>query len=693
MFVPEIKDIDVTYSEKILIKDGKFDSERVNFIKDLRTLDLQSVPGSGKTTALLAKLTILEKYMPFINGKGVVVISHTNSAVNEWKSKIGSYCPKLFSYPNFIGTIQSFANTYFAKPYMQIVYGITDFHVDDDDFSKEILSKYHTIKFSGEYNKIANLFWGRNIGKAESISLLTGECKKSVCERLIEDEVKNLYYDFSDEKFYIKGNKKCLISDKRNLRYQGLNQIFEETFKKGIISFKYAYVFSGKYIELNPSVLENIRKRFNFAFVDEMQDMDCLQYELLESCFNNKDIIYQRVGDSNQSIYNELDNLPNWSDRELILRISGSHRLTPQLAKVVSRFSVSNDMVFGLNERSSLKPHLIHFKSNDRGKVIPRYLELHDEYKGDGSIPTTDVEHVGVISWVSKSRDDDKLTLSSFIDKSDLQCFSRKEKTTLQYELLKLKGMERCEFPDICECIRNAMVLVLNNNNIEIDERRCTKSNLFRFLRLEQPEIYEDLNKCIYKWSVQFISSGSEGLVETIKTFIIKMCMDIGDIKLNNLDYLSVDEKLVNPIEETKSTNINNRCKPQLGTIHSAKGQTHTSTLYIESYYDGNYESELLNSIFSGDISCYEMILEVEKEVGNLLLEIEEIEKCGKVRGIKIRKGKIDKLRRRQLKIENYAKMIYVGLSRPKHFLCVALEEERYKKLTVDESIWQVISV
>mgnify|MGYP006331805363 CR=1 FL=1 len=56
----EITDKEIDYAEQILLpKDCHFDIERRNFIKDLSTLDLQAVPGSGKTTALLAKLLIL----------------------------------------------------------------------------------------------------------------------------------------------------------------------------------------------------------------------------------------------------------------------------------------------------------------------------------------------------------------------------------------------------------------------------------------------------------------------------------------------------------------------------------------------------------------------------------------------------------------------------------------------------------
>ena len=81
-----ITDADIEYAENILLQEGKtFDEERRSFIRDLNTLDLQAVPGSGKTTALLAKLVILEKHMPLKSGRGILVISHTNAAVDEIK--------------------------------------------------------------------------------------------------------------------------------------------------------------------------------------------------------------------------------------------------------------------------------------------------------------------------------------------------------------------------------------------------------------------------------------------------------------------------------------------------------------------------------------------------------------------------------------------------------------------------------
>ena len=113
-----VTEADIEYAEKVLLPEGyNFDPERRLFIRDLSTLDLQAVPGSGKTTALLAKLLILERYMPLQSGRGVLVISHTNAAVDEIKERIGKHCPKLFAYPNFVGTIQSFVDVFLAIPF------------------------------------------------------------------------------------------------------------------------------------------------------------------------------------------------------------------------------------------------------------------------------------------------------------------------------------------------------------------------------------------------------------------------------------------------------------------------------------------------------------------------------------------------------------------------------------------------
>jgi len=133
----EITEDDIDYAENILLREWKtFDDERKNFIQNLNTIDLQAVPWSWKTTALLAKLLILERKMPFSDWSGILVLFHTNTAVDEIKDKLWKIAPKLFDFPNFIWTIQEFVNKFLAKPYWINYLGIKFQHIDSDYYNE-----------------------------------------------------------------------------------------------------------------------------------------------------------------------------------------------------------------------------------------------------------------------------------------------------------------------------------------------------------------------------------------------------------------------------------------------------------------------------------------------------------------------------------------------------------------------------
>ena len=91
-----IDDIHIAEAERLLIGNNHFDQERLDFIKSLDSCDLLAVPGSGKTTALQAKLYCLSKLRPFSSMSGILVMSHTNVAVDEIKKKLSQSCPELF---------------------------------------------------------------------------------------------------------------------------------------------------------------------------------------------------------------------------------------------------------------------------------------------------------------------------------------------------------------------------------------------------------------------------------------------------------------------------------------------------------------------------------------------------------------------------------------------------------------------
>jgi len=135
----EITDEDIKQTEEILIPNGgHFDDERKLFIKNLATTDLQACPGSGKTTCLLSKLLILSKHLPFGDNSGILVLSHSNAAVDEIKDTLVKHSPQLFKYPSFAGTIQGFVDQFLAIPYYQQQYHHLPYRIDDEIFNENL---------------------------------------------------------------------------------------------------------------------------------------------------------------------------------------------------------------------------------------------------------------------------------------------------------------------------------------------------------------------------------------------------------------------------------------------------------------------------------------------------------------------------------------------------------------------------
>ena len=181
----KINNSDIAYAERILFgKIGDFKGERKKFIKNLDTIDLQAVPGSGKTTVLLAKLLIMEKHLPFKDGSGILVISHTNTAIDEIKDKISKYCPKLFAYPNFIGTIQRFVDNFLALPFMCSYFKTRLPYIDSEVYQKNLWQSFQEIYWDEEAGCPGNGFGEDILQKQKNNQRLMKKQERSAREQL-----------------------------------------------------------------------------------------------------------------------------------------------------------------------------------------------------------------------------------------------------------------------------------------------------------------------------------------------------------------------------------------------------------------------------------------------------------------------------------------------------------------------------
>ena len=140
----QVSDADIARVEGLLLPAGcGFNEERRSFIRCMESRDVVACPGSGKTTALLAKLLILASYMPFSDGRGVCVLTHTNVAIDEIKRRAGGAADALFVHPNFFGTIQGFVNRFLAIPAYRNRFKQPIQVIDNDPFYAEIEKYYN----------------------------------------------------------------------------------------------------------------------------------------------------------------------------------------------------------------------------------------------------------------------------------------------------------------------------------------------------------------------------------------------------------------------------------------------------------------------------------------------------------------------------------------------------------------------
>lgn len=89
----------------------------------------------------------------------------------------------------------------------------------------------------------------------------------------------------------------------------------------------------------------------------------------------------------------------------------------------------------------------------------------------------------------------------------------------------------------------------------------------------------------------------------------------------------------------------------EVATVHSVKGETHVATLYLETFFDGEHESSRLQEQFKGNAYAG-----ADEDI---------------IRNLKV---------------------VYVGMSRPRYLLCVAIQKDRFDAMDCDElrEIWDV---
>jgi len=666
----EIDKKHIEEAEKFLINGKKFDDEsdgkkeRTEFINNLKTCDLLAVPGSGKTTALMAKLYCLSKQLPFDDGSGILVLAHTNAAVNEIEKKLKKHCPNLFEYPNFVGTIQSFVNKFLANQACFEKYGSYIKRNDDDIYRNEVNNFFYKLKWNTEDNpnkdeRLKNKLYGKaNYEKDNSIT--TSEKTKNTL-----DYIYYLELDLTQRKF-IYGDKKTTLykyGGVANDYYLELEKWKEDLYKKGILNYTDSFSLSNWFLNRNSQIKTILQKRFQYVFIDEMQDLSEFQIKIIDDVFLNSSSFIQRIGDINQSIYKSGKKVKiecDWKSRDDIY-LTNSNRLTKSNAEFVNYFTLdSKEGKFNVSgkriiENGDIRPHLILFNKETKSGLKDKFEEIIKSFNlhklPEIKDKNDEKEKLKIIGWNGEWDSDEdhkgKLRLKDIFPEYSKELKAKKEYLDSLSKYLQLFDQEKETLEAVRKSILNALTTVLY-----YQEKRFSISQLMDFIKnyknVNDTKVYEDFKLKLYLWSFKLATlKNYETVFNSIKKFIETDFKDWFNFELNIRSKKFISNfklEIATEKENTDKTKIN----IDIATVHSVKGQTHIATMYVEtSYYEYETQKAQIKDVLLRNSHTF---------------KIGEKNK-GKSGGEKDARGK------------EALKMMYVGFSRPTHLLCFAVLE------------------
>lgn len=610
----EITDEDITTAEILFLPDGeKFCDEKRQVLKCLQSTDIVACPGSGKTTTLLAKISIIGNRFTGLSNQGICVLTHTNVAIDEIKERIGNDSRKLFEYPNFFGTIQSFINRFLATPYFQNQTGLRVNSIDDELYNKEVIREFYKL----DYGIREGLF---------------KKCKSD--NNILQKMLENMRFSIEDDGLIDKrtGNSLYKTENKTTL---ALKQIKGKILKRGILSYDDAYWLAHKYLlKYGDHLTELFSKRFTFLFIDEMQDTSSLQNDILNRLFNKEEVIIQRFGDPNQSIYEEAgEENTSWVIRDKSLKITDSQRNSPVISSLINSFEIKSSDMKGNDIIRDIQPKIIIYEDNEILEILPRFARLIIE-NGLQIDARNIFKAVGKVGQVHQKGN---ITIPSYFPTYKKKVPTHRKKEFLS-DFINKDVIETVECSGVYhykKSILDAFIKILWKLKIEKEKNKYYNRRTFlQKVESKDINIYRKLEDNLYDWCLG-IKKGQD-IKEEFITFCELLLGGIFDFH----DFEKLDPFFEGISKEVKSENEqniffyaidgNDKLPIHINTIAGVKGETHTGTLFMETF---NY------------------IYDVNGLIDNF-------------KGFK--EGKIGK---RKLSAKKHA---YVAMSRPTHLLCVA---------------------
>ena len=607
------------------------DDSRHNALQHLGSGDFEACPGSGKTTLLVAKLAILANRWT-LPRQGICVLSHTNAARNEIGKRL-SLCaagPALLRYPHFVGTIHSFVNEFLALPWLRSK-GLSIKAIDTD---LALDRRWHSLDRRARFS----------------------------LEKRRENRF-SLVYDHVDG-----SGEKIRRFDSSTPTYKAMVEVAKQSVADGYFCYDEMFVWAHELLEHRPSVVNIIRQRFPLLFIDEAQDNSELQSAILYKLFCDGDApaYRQRFGDSNQAIYQysggsgaSTDIFPGGAKFDL----PRSYRFGQVIADHAKGLGVVPQALVGAGPpKSSISdtprsPTIFLFDEASIGTVLPSYGDLliasftEKELLSGTFCAVAAVHHAEELKRVPHSLKHYAPSYSARL--------ARREATPQTFaQFLGRARFRMSGQPDTSHLVSATAEAVLHLATLHGFEpnlgRRGSVHRQVRELLSDSAALasYDALILRVINCRGEFSACEWN---DAVSALACAAAIAIGgnaeaDPKIAEFLQWADDAGETGPTATSRSTSDNLFRYPQdkpavsirLGSIHSVKGETHTSTLVLESFYHEHHLAELKPWLLGSKTGGRDG----KKVAGKRMLE--------------------------RLKLH------YVAMTRPTHLLCIAMRRDAF---------------
>lgn len=613
---------------------------RAPVLKCMEPIDVAACPGSGKTTLLVAKLAILAENWPY-RTRGICVLSHTNAARKQIEERLGNTTGArgLLTYPHYVGTIHGFVDKYLAIPWLRSNdYAIKRIDTDvckdrrwwklDRDV-RHSFRRFHDIRSKVTITSLSfdvHIPWGRGVLKP--------------------------------------GNDK----------YKAWREACRLCAEEGYFCYEDMFVFAHDLMERVPGVVRVIRDRFPLLFMDEVQDNSGDQSAILSRIFmdGGNSVIRQRLGDPNQAIFDSIratdaktDPFP---DQTIKTDLPNSHRFGQKIAHLADPLGLMRypDGLVGEGPKKPLESgvpegqHTVFlFGDGDARKVLPAYGDLLIATFSERELVEGVFTAIGHIHRPPNEEKRNKYPhhVGHYWPDYDpqLTTLEPQPRTLVQYILV---GMGRArttgEAHHCVEKIAEGILCLAGMvEGAEVLSRHAHRHRYLRTLLEKDSTAAKRHDELLVAFAVGREAVTEEAWREHWRPAVCEIiaaiagCAPFGNEAEELLNWAEAPagagseptaskhpDNLYRHVRDGREVGI------RVGSIHSAKGETHTATLVLETFWN-KHNLEALASWLTGEDSG------------------------SPSNGVKQQRSRL--------------KAHYVAMTRPTHLLCLAMRRDAFE--------------